>query len=1151
MQAKVLVVWFGDRDSPALTRFENGLRTAMERGLDAPVWIYDESFDQSWLGQGSPYAQAMDRFLNSKYGNRGIDIVVAIGNYPLQYLQQRRKTLLPDAKLMYFSWQSPQPPIPDTTGLVWDLDLAPTLEIALTQNPGTRHVLLVAGATAPDRAMAQLFLSSGLQYLQKKHKEVDIQVLAPKTKDEALSTIASLPKDTITVFTVYYGDAAGQGFVPARILPAFSAITNRPIYGWADTYLGRGIVGGSLVNVEALGAAFGDMALRVVRGEKPNTIPEVRASFRRNEFDWKQLKRWGIAIDNVPADSIVIDREYTLWEQYKWQIAGLVGLCLIGAALIANLTRLTIAQRRHLDQLAYQNGLETLLAHFAAALINRPAGLVDAEIDESFRQLLDFFDLDRISVFDVSADALQIRLLHTRTSAGITTLPPPIDLNTLPQSATQIRRGKPIVISSLGQPTEEAIELSEFLRARGILSLVAFPLQREQKTFALMAFSAMRKEREWKPGLLQSLRMVADLFGSALDRKVAEEAFHENRDRLNSVVESAMDAIIAVDSQQRISVFNAAAEKMFGCPAEKAIGQLLEQFIPPRFRARHDEHIRRFREGGTTNRAMGTLGALWALRANGEEFPIEASISQVDTKGDKLFTVIIRDITERQRAEHALRETEERFRLVANTAPVLIWMAGPDKLCTYFNQPWLDFTGRRLEDELGNGWAEGVHPDDIEKCLETYAGAFDRREPFRMEYRLRARNGEFRWVLDIGVPRVDANGSFAGYIGSCVDLTERKQAEHALEESHRLNASILESLRNHVAVLDSDGTIVAATNQAAEFAAITGINLLNLRVGSNYFDLCRRAVEAGDSDMAAALAGVHAVCDGTRDYFELEYECQSGSSERSLLMSVTPLRRSDGGVVVSHKDITERKRHERAIQDLSGRLINAQEQERCRIARELHDDINQQVAMLAIELQQLERFFPEDSPEGRQKVQELWKKAHVLSTEIQHLSHQLHSAKLEHLGIIPALRGLCNEFSEQHKIEVDFQHQQVPTGLDSDVALGLFRIAQESLHNIAKHSHAKKVRLELAGTAGKLVLRVSDDGIGFDLAAPASRTGLGMISMNERIRLVGGTLQLSSIPSLGTQVEAAIPLSPPTLPIDRPSPALYTNRKTSRVLKIR
>ncbi len=150
-------------------------------------------------------------------------------------------------------------------------------------------------------------------------------------------------------------------------------------------------------------------------------------------------------------------------------------------------------------------------------------------------------------------------------------------------------------------------------------------------------------------------------------------------------------------------LFNAAAERMFACPADAAIGACIVRFIPQRFRAEHSKHVSRFGETGVTCRNMGALGILWGLRSTGEEFPIEAAISKVEAGGTKFFAVVIRDLTERYRTEETVRESEERFRLVADTAPVLIWMSGTDKLCSYFNKPWLEFTGRSLEQELGNG----------------------------------------------------------------------------------------------------------------------------------------------------------------------------------------------------------------------------------------------------------------------------------------------------------------------------------------------------------------------------------------------------------------------------------------------------------------
>ena len=664
-------------------------------------------------------------------------------------------------------------------------------------------------------------------------------------------------------------------------------------------------------------------------------------------------------------------------------------------------------------------------------------------------------------------------------------------------------------------------------------------------------------------------------------------------------------------------------------------------------------------------------------------------------------------IEHRRGIENSLRESEGRFRSLANTAPVLIWTSGPDGLCEFFNQGWLDFTGRSLQQELGNGWADGVHREDMRHCLETYHSAFDARQPFEMEYRLRRHDREYRWILDRGVPQYAPDGKFVGYIGSAIDITDRKRIQEKNDELvHHLGERVKELTALHgaarilqneeqttadwmqqlVAVLPPawqypeitaacirfGGLEFATPNfkqtpwiQRADFSVAEGqrgtIEVVYLeerraeREGpfiteernliDSLAEMLRSAIErrqaqeqvsllqtimmevGAANDLSSALGVViRRVCektgwaigqawiprhDGTvLDCSSAWFSVVSGleefrrysdtttflpgvglpgrvwSSKRMVwVQDVTsdpnfpraevageiglkaalalPIlsgdevlavieffmrepRREDERLVkvitavAAQLDlIIERKRAEQTlrenetalrasydrIQDLAGRLIRAQETERSRIASDLHDDVNQQLAGLSIALSNIKRrLHVGGDGTVQEELTRLQQRTMDLADVIRNLSHELHPGVLQHVGLAAALKGHCAEFGRQYAIEITLSAADSLDGISHDVALCLYRVAQEALRNIAAHAAAHQAQVTLRSTGQSLELVIADDGQGFDLVKAQRSGGLGLISLDERVRLIGGSLAIDSQPQRGTEVRVQVPL---------------------------
>jgi len=349
--------------------------------------------------------------------------------------------------------------------------------------------------------------------------------------------------------------------------------------------------------------------------------------------------------------------------------------------------------------------------------------------------------------------------------------------------------------------------------------------------------------------------------------------------------------------------------------------------------------------------------------------------------------------------------------IMADRVPAMIWASDANALRTYFNRSWLEFTGRTLTEELGKGWAAGIHPDDRQRCLETYESAVSSRLPFKVEYRLRCADGQYRWVLSHGEPRFSDEGGLEGYVGSCLDITEQKAAEDALNEAREQ---------------------------------------LDVRVKERTSELAR--------------------------------------AQESLRM-------------------------------LSARLLQMQDDERRRIARELHDTAGQILVALNLNLVPVEQELLKKNSELAKQITESLRLIDELSRDLRTMSHLLHPPLLDEAGLHSAVRWYVEGFAERSKIDVDLQLDPKLGRLPPELETAIFRIVQECLTNIHRHSGSNSASIVITRDSKNVSVEICDQGRGMLMPV---RAGIGIQGMGERVRQLGGQLAIAS-GSEGTRVTAIFP----------------------------
>jgi PAS domain S-box-containing protein len=856
---RILILSQEDLTWPAYRLIDENARAALRAGSHEGVLIFSEHLDRVHFPDPQ-FQEQQIAWIQRKYANAKLDLVIGVADVPTD--------IFPGVPVLHVG-TDPLKKRPASSAsskevtTIWiELDALKTLQAARRLQPQARQVVVI-GSSSPT---GKNLVDQVRDQISSDPNHLPAIYLTDFTMSEIYQKLETLGPESIVLYVSFARDVQGHQFISSEVMSRINIVSKAPVYAVLETNVGPGAVGGYVTSFAELGKQAGEMGLQLLAGKHPEDAV-ARSEYL---FDWRQLQHWKMSESALPPGSVILFRERTVWETYKWYLLGAIFLCLLETLLLLSLLRQRGEKKNVEASLIERLAFERLLSGLSAEFISMPEDQVDLNIEQGLRRIAEFLKMDRVTLFEFSPDRTEFRSTFSWTGGGTTPAPTTVKAADLPWWRIRLLRGEVAFASDLNDLPEEALPEKEFFQRMGILSAATVPLMVGGEVDGAISFISTKRRVTWTKDLLNRVRVLGEVFWNALQRR------------------RSMHALLA---------------------------------------------------------------------------------SQV-----------------------VLRESEERFRLVADTAPVLIWMSGTDKLCTFFNQGWLSFTGRSMQQELGEGWVIGVHPEDVQRCIKTYSASFDARAQFEMEYRLRRFDGEFRWIVDYGTPRFEIDGTFCGYIGSAVDITERKSSEESLHS-------------------------------------------------------------------------------------------------------------------------------------LSGRLIHAQEQERARIARELHDDFSQRLALLGISLGQLWKELPESQTEQRTGVLEILKGTKEMSSDLHSLSHQLHSSKLELVGLVSALSGLCKEMSEKYKIDIHFTKSGSLPKIAKDVELCLFRVTQEALGNVVKHSQSKDAQVELGANSMGVSLRIVDAGRGFepDLSNPTA--GIGLVGMQERLRLVGGRLSVKSELLRGTEIIAEVPLA--------------------------
>jgi PAS domain S-box-containing protein len=655
---RVLVFYEWSLSGPGIANVDRAIRAALNNS-PYQIEFYSENLEIILFPDEASQEEFREWYIH-KYRDHKPDLIIAEGPPSIKLMVDARKRFFPDVPIVFCCSFDSQPDNPKLdshfTGAWMTLEPVKTLDVALRLKPGTKHVVVVGGVSPTDRTVLDVVRRDLRNYESK----IDLTYLTDLDFPTLLDRLKRLPDHTVVLYTSHSQDAAGTNFIDAtQVLPILASIANAPVFTLGDSYVGQGTVGGCVVSYQMQGQITGEIATRILNGEKPQDIPIVKDT-SAYMFDWRALQRWGINEKDLPPGSILLNREPSLWEAYRDYVIGGISLCLLEGLLIFGLLWQRARRRKVEQSLVERLTFESLLSDLSTSFITLPDEQLGSKMEENLRRMAEFLNMERITLHEFSRDRTELRITFSWRAEGVPRAPGLVNLAQVPWWWERLLRGGTVLVSELNTIPEEARGETEYLLGPGASPLALVPLEAGGEIIGLLSFSGTAHRVSQTEDLANQLKAFADIFSNALGRKNNEAVLRASEERLRLAAHVGRMYAYDWDVRSDTVVRSAEAANVLGLD-EATIGvtrhQIMAMVHPD------DRTILSGRVAKLTPEDSDVHIAYRVSRPDGSLVWLEETAHAFfDEQGNVVRIVgMVADITERKRAEAELSSVASRL----------------------------------------------------------------------------------------------------------------------------------------------------------------------------------------------------------------------------------------------------------------------------------------------------------------------------------------------------------------------------------------------------------------------------------------------------------------------------------------------------------